>query len=138
MLLRDQIRRLPTLLLRSRLPTNHMERPIFNRLQICMVMFRLLPSRPANRPKEKYLPTDIQIWLVMTPLYLNRYLAGRHRLRLEDTAHLQWILTLTPTFLIALQWTFLLKREKFQIRILMLRLPTPTRPCQRSRIIGRP
>ena len=44
-------------------PTNHL-----NYLQICLVMFRLLSSRPANRPQEKCPPTNLQIWLVLTHL----------------------------------------------------------------------
>ena len=67
-----------------------------------------------------------------------QYLAGRHRFRPEDSALPLWILTPTPTFLIAPLWTFLSKRENYQIRNLKPLLPTPTKPSPKSKHTGRP
>ena len=64
-------------------------------LQICPVVFRLLSSRPANRPQEKCPPTNPQIWPVLIHLYLTKYQAGRHQPLLGGKAHLPW--TRTPT-----------------------------------------
>ena len=41
-------------------------------------MFRLLLSRPANRPQERCPPTNLQISLVLTHPYLTKCQAGRH------------------------------------------------------------
>ena len=68
-------------------PTNT-DRTILS-LQICLVIFRLLPSRPANQPKERCPLINLQIWLVLTRLCLSKYLADRHQSLQEDRAHLQ-------------------------------------------------
>ena len=64
-------------------------------LQICLVVFRLLSSRPANRPQEKCSPTNLQIWLVLIHLYLIKYQADRRQPLLGGRAHLPWTQTLT-------------------------------------------
>ena len=60
-------------------------------------MLRLSSSRPANRPQEKCPRTNLQIWLVLTHPYLNKYQAGRHQPPQGGRAYLQWTLILTPT-----------------------------------------
>ena len=64
-------------------------------LQICLVVFRLLSSRPANRPQEKCPPTNLQIWLVLIHRYLTKYPAGRHQHLQGGRVHLPW--TRIPT-----------------------------------------
>ena len=63
-------------------------------LQICLVVFRLLSSRPTNRPQEKCPPTNLQIWLVLIHLYLIKYQADRRQPLLGGRAHLPWTRTL--------------------------------------------
>ena len=103
-------------------PTNT-DRTIPN-LQICLVMFRLLPSRPANRPKERCLPFNLQIWLLLTRLCLSKYPADRHQSLQEGRAHLQWTLNPTPTSLTVPQWTCSLRTGSCPTRTLRPLLPT--------------
>ena len=79
------------------LPTDHRNQLLLNNLQICLVIVRLFPSRPANRLEQRCLPTDIQMLLVPTLPYHNRYPADHHQHRQGETVYLRW--TPTPTCL---------------------------------------
>ena len=56
-----QVSWLPTSPLRGRSPTKQRIPLLLNDPQICLVLFRLSPSRPANCQKERCLPTKIQM-----------------------------------------------------------------------------
>ena len=75
-------------------PTNT-DRLIY--LQICLVMFRLLSSRPANRPQERCPPTNLQISLVLIHPYLTKCQAGHHQPLQGGRVHPPW--TPIPTSL---------------------------------------
>ena len=126
----------PTTLHRDRPLTSRFHQSLANsRLQICVVVLRLFPefSRPANQLKKSQLPTTPQILLAPTHLLLIRLPADPLQHRPEDRAQFLWTQTLNS--LTDCQWTFLWKRGSCQTRILMLLLPTPTRPSQRTRTI---
>ena len=79
-------------------PSTDQHRPDNSKSSDCLVLHRLLPSRPANRPPEGCPPTN-QIWQVPTHPSLSRYPASRHLSPQEDIALLKWTPNLTATSL---------------------------------------